>query len=139
MLLNCNYYHYFDNDNNYHCTINSSCPENYQKLIKDKMECVKFIKMENIFEDIIKIKPEHNDTEKMTKEMEIEYYDTILENIEKGFTSENYDTKDLDNGKDEIIETEKMKITFTTTENQKNKENENMTHIDLGECEIKLR
>ena len=32
-----------------------------------------------------------------------------------------------------------MTITFTTTENQKNNINNNMTRIDLGECEILLR
>ena len=44
----------------------------------------------------------------------------------------------MDNGKDEIIETEKMIVTFTTTQNQKNNLNNNMTSIDLGECEILL-
>ena len=32
-----------------------------------------------------------------------------------------------------------MTITFTTTENQKNNINYNMTRIDLGECEVLLR
>ena len=32
-----------------------------------------------------------------------------------------------------------MTVTFTTTENQKNNINNNMTSIDLGECEILLR
>ena len=33
------YYYYFDNDNNYHCTINASCPNDYPYLSKDKLEC----------------------------------------------------------------------------------------------------
>ena len=85
----------------------------------------------NIFE-LIK-----NDTEE--KENKVKYYDNILENIEKLFTSENYDTSKIDKGKDEIIQTEKMNITLTTTQIQKNKKNENITTIDLGECEILLR
>ena len=72
-----------------------------------------------------------------TKSNEIEYYDTILKEIEELFTSENYDTTDVDNGKDDIIQTEKMNITLTTTYNQKN--NNNMTSIDLIKCEILLR
>ena len=99
------------------------------------MECVKNTEIKNVIENIIK--KEKNETN--TKEEEIEYYDTILENIENAFTDENYDTSDLDNGKDEVIETEKMTVTFTTTQNQKNNLNDNMTSIDLGECEILLR
>ena len=134
--INCTYYHYFDN-NNYYCTLNSSCPEKYSKLIKDKMECVKNNEIKNIIENIIMI--EKNETVEKTKEEEIEYYDTILEKIENAFTDENYDTSELDNGKEEIIETEKMTVTFTTTQNQKNNLNDNMTSIDFGECEILLR
>ena len=37
---NCTYYHYFDNENNYHCTLNLSCPDNYPILIPDKLECI---------------------------------------------------------------------------------------------------
>ena len=132
--IKCNYYHYFNN-NNYYCTINSSCPEKYSKLIEDKMECVKNFEIKNIIEDMI----EKNETVEKTKEEEIQYYDTILKKIENSFTDENYDTSELDKGKNEIIETEKMTITFTTTQNQKNNLNDNMTSIDLGECEILLR
>ena len=70
---------------------------------------------------------------------EIEYYNTILKKIENIFTNDNYNTSELDKGKDEIIETEKMTITFTTIQNQKNNLNNNITIIDLGECEILLR
>ena len=132
----CSYYHFFDLNNNYHCTINSSCPEEYSKLLLDKKECV--MEMKNIINNII-INYEKNATVEKTKEEEIEYYDIILETLESGFTSDNYDTAHLDKGKEEIIETEKIKITFTTTQNQKNNKNENITKIDLGECETLLR
>ena len=36
---NCSYYYYFDNENNYNCTINSSCPDNYS-LIYEKRKCI---------------------------------------------------------------------------------------------------
>ena len=59
--------------------------------------------------------------------------------MEEIFTSSDYDTSNLDKGEDEIIKTEKMTVTLTTTQNQKNNSNFNMTSIDLGECEILLR
>ena len=74
----------------------------------------------------------------MSKEDEIGYYNDLLKIIEKAFT-ENYDTTKLDEGQDEIIKTEKLTITFTTSENQRNNLNNNMTSIDLGECEGLLR
>ena len=72
-------------------------------------------------------------------EEEIDYYDNILQNIEIKFTSENYDTKNIDNGKDEFINNGRITTTLTTSENQKNNIYNNMTKIDLGECENLLR
>jgi surface protein len=127
----CNYYFYFDNNNNFYCTSNFSCPDEYPTLKEDKNECIKY-DIKNIIKDIII--PETNDTKE-----NVEYYNNILENLETGFTSENYDTKNLDNGEDEVIEIKDIKITFTTTKNQKNNTNNNMTIIDLGDCENLLR
>ena len=73
------------------------------------------------------------------KDEETKYYDEILENVDSIFTSEYYDTSFIDSGNEEVMEIDKMKIIFTTTENQKNNNNENMTSIDLGECENLLR
>ena len=58
-----------------------------------------------------------------------------MKKIEEEFTSGNYDTSEIDNGKDEMIKTEKMNITFTTTQNQK-KNNNRLTSVDFGECKI---
>ena len=69
----------------------------------------------------------------------IEYYDDILKNIEQELTYESFNTTDLDNRKDKIIEKDKLKITFTTIQNQKNNIYNNMTEVDIGECETKLR
>ena len=133
---NCSYYYYFDKENNkYYCTLNSSCPNEYPKLNKDKLECVKY-NIENILDDL-SIK-EKNETEKMTKEEEIEYYDNLLDILEEGFT-DNFDTSNIDEGQDEVIKTEKVTVTFTSVENQKNDINQNVTTIDLGDCENELR
>ena len=48
-----NFYYYFDKYNNYHCTINSSCPEEYPQLLEDKLECIKF-DIKNIIQNIPK-------------------------------------------------------------------------------------
>ena len=210
---NCSHYHYFDDDNNYYCTFNSTCPDNYPILISENRECVKndifnisksseFINKEllstdkiitnkelssiifnkestnkellstiifnkesnnkellsTIFEKEIKITTVeieskiknnniknlieeliNNKTKHINKENEKEYYDTILESIEISFTSENYDSSDLDKGKIETIENGKLRVILGTSLNLKRNLDENITNIDLGECEILLK
>ena len=136
--LNCTYYFYFDQDNNYLCTKNSSCPHEFPKLDDEKRQCIKN-DIKNMIQNIIKYEKNETESEEKMKEEEVKYYDQIIENIEAGFTSDNYDTSNLDKGEDEVIETEKMTVTFTTTQNQKDNTNNNMSSIDLGECEKLLR
>ena len=136
----CPYYFFIDK-NQYYCTFNFSCPDNYPILIEDKMQCIyKKIEIKNMIQNIVIIEKNKTKEKEKNEEEIIKYYDQIIEIIESGFTSEDYDTSNLDKGKDEIIETEKMTVTFTTTQNQKsNNINSNITTIDLGECEIILR
>ena len=75
------------------------------------MECKEYD-----IEDLLNNK--RNETED-SKEKEIKYYDNILKIIENNFISENYNTSDIDNGKDEIIKHDKITITLTTLDNQK--------------------
>ena len=75
----------------------------------------------------------------LTNEDEVKYYDTILENIKNIFTSDLYNTYNLNNGNDEVFEVDKMKVILTTSGNQKKNIYTNMTNIDLGECENSLR
>ena len=65
---NCTYYHYFDDDYNYHCTLNSFCPSEYPILNKDKMECIK-IDIQNLKYLINK----KNATKIISKKEEIKY------------------------------------------------------------------
>ena len=74
-----------------------------------------------------------------SKEKEIKLNDNFLNIIETAILSDNYDTSDIDKGNDKIIEYEKLTVTLTTTKNQKNNIYNNMTTIDLGECENLLR
>ena len=207
---NCSYYYYFDNENNFQCTNDSSCPIEYPKLIENTKECIKLdnsieytttnlLKYENdeniittknsinlelsqiIDTTINKINHEiysilettiniiNNEINKydyttinsinseinqssdtiinkieaietvILKEEEIKYYDNIIQNIENKFTSEKYDTSNLDKGHDEIITNGRITTTLTTSKNQRNNINNNMTRIDLGECENILR
>ena len=63
----------------------------------------------------------------------------ILRNFEMGFTSQDFNTTNLENDEEEKYEYDGMTITLTTSDNQKNNENNNMTTINLGECENLLR
>ena len=59
-----------------------------------------------------------------------------MKNIELGFTSEDYNTLNLDKGESIIIQANNLTITLS---NIKNHNYENMTKIELGECEQLLR
>ena len=138
---NCSYNYYFDKNNNYyHCTTNLSCPQEYPKLIQNKNECVfEDIKViENFIDNILNYDTNETNIE-MIKEEEINKYNKILEKIESIFTSDNYDLTNIDKGEDQVISANRMLITFTNAENQKNNINSNMSTIDLGDCEILLR
>ena len=126
----CTYFYFFDKNNNYHCTNNNGCPVDYPLL--DKRECK--ISNENKIKEVIK-----NLNNEINKEDEINFYNTILKNVEDIFASKDYVTSKLDNGNDEILEIDKLKIRFTTTENQKNNINSDMITIDIGECESSIR
>ena len=132
---NCSYYYYFDNENNYLCTNDLSCPKNYKKLNENKNECIK-INMQNMIDDLILT--ERNKTKNYQEDEEINLYDNMIKMIEIELT-ENYDTSKLDDGNDEVLKTEKMTMTFTTIQNQKNNINKNITIVDLGTCENLLR
>ena len=73
------------------------------------------------------------------KQEEIYSYNKILEKIEESLTSKNYDTSDLDEGEEQCIKFNKMKISFSTTEKQKSNINKNITALDFTECENVLR
>ena len=77
--------------------------------------------------------------EKKEKIEEIKTQDKILEIFEKGFTSENYDTSEIDKGNDFVAKNEKMTISLTTIDSQKNNKNDTLTKVDIGPCEDILR
>ena len=111
------------------------------QFINETIEEIKIyannVDINNIIENLLNF--QKNETKEINKEEEIKAYDKIMQNVEDIFTSENYDTPNLDKGEDQVITTEKMTITLSTTQNQINNKNNNMTLLDLGECEILLR
>ena len=96
---------YFDDENNYHCTLNSSCPNEYPELNEDKMECIKD-EILSILENLLIY--EGNE--------EIENYDDLLKIIENR-VYKNYYTPKLNNGQDEIIQSGKLTVTLSTSQN----------------------
>ena len=46
---NCKYYYYFDDESNYHCTNNYTCPKEINKLILEKMKCIKNCQKDDIY------------------------------------------------------------------------------------------
>ena len=83
---------------------------------------------------------QNNEEKKDNNEEKVKAYDIMIENVETGFTSGEYDTSHLENGTNDVIEFEHMTITLTTIQNQKNnKNNADVTNVDLGDCEKILR
>ena len=123
------------NETNFSINVLSSIAK-YPEMIENNTDNIEY-NIKDIKNQILNY--EKNEKDKLRKEEQIKYYDEILENIETLFTSELYNTSDVDSGKDEIIKTEKLIITMTSTQNQRNNLNINTTKIDLGECETLLR
>ena len=65
----------------------------------------------------------------------------MIKGIEKSFIKEKYDNTYFEDFQDKIIKYGKLTITLTTLKNQKNNTNidNNMTSIDIGNCEDILR
>ena len=99
-------------------------------------ECFNNCSIKNLINNLCILEYNENSNEEIIQAQNI-----MLKNIEKDFSSLNYNTSNLDNGGEDIIEFIEMKITLTTTINQKRtiNRNNNITSINLEECEISLR
>ena len=101
-------------------------------------ECVRICSIENIVNEICilnyKISEKENYFEEYAKVQDI-----LLKNIEIGLISQEFNTTILDMGEVYLIKTERMKITLTTSENQRKYHDYNITTIDLAQCESELR
>ena len=159
---NCEFYHYFNESNHYHCTSNLECPINYNKKIIEKNKCVTDCKEDDIYiynYENICYKECPNKT--FTNDSNLicyDYQDTetfVLEELSSIPTSnETRDERDVEienfrgnifdfnvTEKQEDIVTIKENVQYqmTTSDNQKNNTNKNKSTIDLGDCEAILK
>ena len=114
-----------------------NCPKQYLYILTKSNKCVNLCSFLDRYNKIC-IPNYFNNETNMSYVYEIQ--NNFLENIKFEITSGNFNTKDLENGKDIIITEEDIIITLTTNENQKNNiNNSNVTIINLGECETELK
>jgi len=121
-------------DNIYHNCLKCNNNYSYEIKINNYKNCFseQYNKIQDIIKDLL-----NNETQERQIEEEIQYYDTLIKNIDIYFTSEIYNFSDLYNGNNEIIKTKKMNIRLTTIKNQYN--NKISTIIYIGKCEKILR
>ena len=159
----CPYYYYFDKDNNYHCTDNFECPLEYNKLISNKSKCVSICKNDDIYQYEYKnicykecpeetIKNENDYICYENKKIETTFINEIKEtkiitySVNNDIEGEAANFKGMisdfnvsENQEDIIEKKDNYQFQMTTSDNQKNNTNKNMSSIDLGDCESKLK
>ena len=141
----CEQFHYFDESNEYHCT--KTCEGKYNKAIVEKNICIDFCKND----DMYKYDFNNNCVEHCPNEATI---DEINYMCIKNVTNHMYDERDLEieifrqeifnfdinnNTKDIIKNENNVQYQITSSDNQKKNTDKNISSIDLGECETKLK
>ena len=118
------------------------CSEEFPLEKIDTQECINHCSAEEMKKNLCIIKYMHNKID-INNKNNYNYStteDIILKNIENYFTSDEYNTSNIEKGEDAFININKNAIlTLTTTDNQKDNKNSNLTIIDLEECENLLR
>ena len=147
----CQFYYYINDSYFYRCTNNNSCPDNFKNLIIDKKKCVSNCNLDDIYiyeynNICYKECPEYTINNKTNNICYLDYNlykkDKKIEDFEEKIKKGDLDNiiKDLIENKKDHIEKENDTIfEITTTENQKNNSNNNISTIDLGNCEKELR
>ena len=132
--------YYLDKDDNIYKECYDTCKKCSQSgnnLIHNCDECInnyQFLNGAFIFSKNCYSK---NETYLMQNDS-LNYMDKINKDLQEKLINEHCTTV-LDNGDDYIVATENTIYTITTTKNQKNNIDENVTSIDLGKCEDKLK
>ena len=154
---NCQYYYYFNYLDEYICTLDKECPLDYNKLIKERNECVEECQNDEYY------KYEFNNTchqecpngtsireddeyicylNENINNTVVEKKDKIIENFKDDIMNGKMDEilNNITNNKEDFVQKEDDVIyQLTTSENQKNNSNKNISTLDLGDCEEKLR
>ena len=145
----CDYYFYFDESNEYHCTNEQKCQEQYNKLIKNYSKCVNNCANDDIYKyDYKNICHKDcppgtiiNETNYICIDINTSYIilDERDEIINK-FRNEFIDKFDYNDNKQDIIKNEKgLSLQITNTDNQKITKYRNISTINLSTCEEKLK
>ena len=181
---NCLFYYYYDSSQIYQCTEENECPEEHNKLIKEKMKCID----ECINDDTYQIEfnntcyiscpegttisksnnhlcllecPENLPYESQNNECiqecnAIDFFNgickinnnspTVIDDMTKTIKEQLNQTldefmKNITNNeqKDLLIKAKDTTYQITTTDNQKNNDYEDVSVINLGECENILK
>ena len=133
----CNYYYYFDSEYNFHCTNNLSCPKEYPLLKQDKNECIIFTS-ENFETENIFISNITNPENPLNVSIPLNDDIILINSILSAYLPEV--------NKSIILQrSDKVIVHFTNSKNELellkniNNNNNNLSIIDLGECEMLLR
>ena len=121
---------------NFYCEV--KCTFEFPFEIIETQNCVNSCTISQRERGICIIYKSANEDNKAENEKIKEIETKTVENIKEELTN-GFDTSDVDRGKNIIIGQKHSTITITTTENQKNETLSNLTTIDLGECEAKLK
>ena len=137
---NSNELYKYNIDSKYYCK--PLCSEENPFEIILAQECAKDCDFKNLIDkycllDYESIKETEDKDEKKRK---FKAYNILINDVEESITSDNYNTTNIEEGKDDVFEYENMTITLTTTETQKKEgKKSNKTTIDLLDCERLLR
>ena len=115
--------------------IEKNCTEDQPFIMIDTKKCKKYCSINEIMEKTCILRYDKITVEEIFgKKAE----DIIIESIENDFITQ-YNTSHLDEGNDDKIIYDEMKIILSTTENQRKNMKKNLTAVDLGDCENELR
>jgi len=117
----------------YFCKPN--CSKDLPYELVNKQECINFCDLKSILNKSCILNYKEEEKIENIKTIEI-----ILDKIENFLTSNDYDVSNIERGNNEVMQYNNMAVTLTTTANQKKDENKkNVTTINLGDCEKKLK
>ena len=152
-FIKCEFYHYFNENGDYYCTQSERCPDNFAKLINNKRRCIDNCNKD----DTYKYEYENecfNECPPNTKNLgnicELDIYEILSEfenNDDRMVYLSNYleqiDARKIiekqKEGEDIIYEFNEMTIQITSTFNQKENVYQNISIIDLKDCEQMLK
>ena len=132
----CKYNYYYNlTSKMFYCTEDNNCPEEYDKLITEKKQCIEDCKKDSIY------KYELNNIcfSKLKENENIENKPKLISNIINELLNE-FNESDMNNGRDnKRVVGNDLIIILTSTQNQKINENISNITMNLGQCENLLK